>query len=60
MDSVEKARLKYFRNILDTKNNICSNLIRLVLCFPKMEYLLVNNFMQLKNIKYIFRKYNNI
>ena len=42
MESVETARLKYFRSILGTKNNINNNLIRLVLCLPKMEYLLFN------------------
>ena len=42
MDSIEKARLKYFKSIINIKDNIKSNLIRLVLCLPKMEYLLYN------------------
>ena len=42
MESVETTRLKYFISILGTKNNVSNNLIRLVLCFPKMEYLLFN------------------
>ena len=42
MESVEIARLKYFRSILRTKNNISNNLIRLVLCLLKMEFLLFN------------------
>lgn len=42
MDSLEKARLKYFRSILGYKSNISNNLTRLVLCLPKMEYLLFN------------------
>ena len=32
MESVETARLKYFRSILGIKNNVSNNLIRLVLC----------------------------
>ena len=42
MDSVEKARLKYFRSIINIKDNVKNNLLRLVLCLPKMEYLLYN------------------
>ena len=43
MDSVETARLKYFRRILGTKNNGSNNLIRLVLCLPKMNiYYLID------------------
>ena len=36
MESLETARLKYFRSILGTKNNVRNNLIRLVLCLPKI------------------------
>lgn len=40
MESLEKARLKYFRSILGTKDNIKSNLLRVVFNLPKMEYAL--------------------
>lgn len=42
MESLEKTRLKYFRSILGTKDNVSSNLLRVVLNLPKMEYLLYN------------------
>ena len=57
MESVETARLKYFRCILDTKNNVSNNLIRLVLRLPKMEYLLFNRLINvIEKLKFILSK----
>ena len=42
MESVEKVRLKYFKSIINIKDNIKNNLFRLFLCLPKSEYLLYN------------------
>lgn len=49
MDSLEKARLKYFKSIINLKNNIKNNLLRLVLCLPKNEYLLFNRLLSVVN-----------
>ena len=47
MESIEKLRLKYFRSIINLKNNIKNNLLRLVLNLPKIEYLLFNRLLDI-------------
>ena len=42
MESLEKARMKYIRSIINIKDNVKSNLLRLVLCMPRIEYNLFN------------------
>ena len=42
MESLEKARMKYIRAIINSKDNVKSNLLRLVLCIPRLEYNLFN------------------
>jgi hypothetical protein len=40
MESMEKSRMKYFRSILGAKDNVKSNMLRVILNLPKMEYTL--------------------
>ena len=42
MTSLEKHRLKYIKSIKNTKDNVKNNLLRSVLCLPRLEYLLFN------------------
>ena len=57
MESLEKARVKYFRSILGCKDNIKSNLLRLVFCLPRMEYLLFNRLLNvIEKYKYHFNE----
>ena len=62
MDNLEKARMKYCRSIIGLKENIKSNLLRLTLCLPKVEYLLFNRLLNViekytehfKEVPYVF------
>ena len=42
MDSLEKMTMKYLRSIINVKDNVKSNLLRVTMNLPKMEYLLYN------------------
>ena len=47
MTSLEKHRLKYIKSIINTKDNVKNNLLRLVLCLPRLEYLLFNRLLNI-------------
>ena len=47
MDSLEKHRLKYIKSIINTKDNAKNNLLRLVLCLPRLEYNLFNRLLNI-------------
>ena len=51
MDSFEIEALKYFKSIVNLKNNIKNNLLSLVLCLPKIEYLLFNILLNVEHFK---------
>ena len=48
MESLEKHRMKYIKSIINTKDNVKNNLLRLVLCLPRLEYNLFNRLLNVK------------